>query len=148
MESQKAAIAKTLLAIARKYGKAYCTPSQAKINKLLRKRHHIKRSIRTLNRRLREMQDDGDFTRTRRHRRGKDGKMIFCSTLYTLGGKIFNWAYQESRFFAGVFSFFHVPKMAQYRDGTARYPSSVDNLARLITSVLQKGAPPAAINSG
>jgi len=147
MEYQRIAIRKTILAVSRKYGKAWCTPSQGFLLKKLRKRYHIKRSIRTLNRRLREMEDAGEFTRTMRTRRAPNGKKVRTSSLYRLGGRVFNWAYQERRFYSYVFSSFHLPKMAAYQDKTARDLSSCGSLDVLVGSVVHKGGPPAAIRS-
>ena len=70
------------------FDKLYCFPSQIKIIDLLEKRYSVKRSRRTLNRHLKEMERIGFIERTRRHRRDKVKGMIFKSTLYkiTLNG--------------------------------------------------------------
>lgn len=132
VESIKEGIAKTLLAVAKKYEKAYCYPSQKHILRLLKKRHWIEISIRTLNRYLREMEDEGYFSRVRRLRCGEGGKIVFCSTLYKIGGKLFNWAYKEVSWGKNLFSLFRLPKMAQYETQRVRYPSLVDKLQPLL----------------
>jgi hypothetical protein len=64
---------------------------------------------------------------------GPDGKPIFCSTLYKFTGKMFNWAYSLGKAFKNVFSFFRVPKWAQYQLSQKQVSSpvpaaSVENL--------------------
>lgn len=139
MQSQKEAILKVLLYIAKKYQKAYCYPSQERIRVLLAKYQKIRISTRTLNRRLREMELDGYFGRTRRHRRGDDGRMVFCSTLYRLMGRAFNEVYGWGKLVGSFFSFFHLPKLAQYRATTARDRGSCGSLAGLVDKFLSKG---------
>ena len=147
MESQKEAILGTYFAVAQKYKKPYCYPAQAYTLVLLAKRHRIYISLRTLNRRLRELEDEGYIKRTRRHREGEGGKMIFNTTLTHLKARAFDWVSRSLMKAARVFTFFRLPKMALYRFKTARYPSAGDNLAGLITRFLSKGAPPAVFRT-
>lgn len=141
MVSQKVAILKTLFHVAFKYQKAYCYPSQVKILTLLKKHSHLKISRRTLNRRLSEMQSADYFTRTRRHREGEGGKILFNTTLYRLQGKAFNWLYGLGSLSKKFFSFFHAPKMAQYRNKTARDLSDGGSLGVLRPLLSSKGGP-------
>jgi hypothetical protein len=76
-----------LYAIAAKYGKSYCYPSQEKILELLKEHYDISISRRTLNRWLAFLEGEGYIFRTRRHSRGKDGQIHFQSTLYRFGKK-------------------------------------------------------------
>ena len=138
MGSIKEGIAKVLLAIAKKYEKAYCYPSQKHILRLLRKHQFIKISIRTLNRYLKEMEEEGYFSRVRRLRCGEGGKIVFCSTLYKLGGKLFNWVYKEVSWGKRIFSLFRLPKMAQYETHRVRYPSPVDKLPPLMEEFIHQ----------
>jgi hypothetical protein len=76
-----------LYAIAAKYGKSYCFPSQEKILELLKVHYDISISRRTLNRWLAFLEGEGYIFRTCRHSRGKDGQIHFQSTLYRFGKK-------------------------------------------------------------
>ena len=76
-----------LYAIAAKYGKSYCFPSQEKILELLKEHYDISISRRTLNRWLAFLEGEGYIFRTCRHSRGKDGQIHFQSTLYRFGKK-------------------------------------------------------------
>jgi hypothetical protein len=75
-----------LYAVLAKHGKSYCYPSQEKILELLNTHYGITISRRTLNRWLAAM--EGEYIhRTRRHRRGKDGRILFRTTLYQFSKK-------------------------------------------------------------
>src|SRR2546429_3424319 len=76
-----------LYAIAAKFGKTYCYPSQEKILELLKTHYDISISRRTLNRWLAFLEGEGYIFRTSRHSRGKDGQIHFQSTLYRFGKK-------------------------------------------------------------
>ena len=76
-----------LYAIAAKYGKSYCYPSQEKILELLKTHYDISISRRTLNRWLAFLEGEGYIFRTRRHTQGTDGGVSFKSTLYRFGKK-------------------------------------------------------------
>jgi len=140
IESQKEAILKTHAALCQKYGKAYHWATQRKELKLIAKWHHIKMSIRTLNRRLAELEEEGYISRTKRHTKGPNGKILFRSTLTKMGGRAFNWLYQQGHQAARFFSVFHLPKLAQYALNTAGYSSSVGYPAGLINSAPPEGA--------
>ncbi len=147
VKSQYEAIMETLFRIARKYQKAYCYPSQGRLLSLLRKYHHINISRRTLNRRLREMEDQGYFGRTRRHRRDDSGHMLFNSSLFRLMGRAFNWLYNLGAMAKGFFSFYRVPKLALYKSSTARDLSSGGKVADLAGQLFQKGGASRALSS-
>ena len=140
-------ILETYFIVAQKYQKPYCYPAQAYMLVLLAKYHKVFISLRTLNRKLRWLEDSGYIKRTRRHREGEGGKMIFNTTLTHLKARAFDWVSRGLLRAARVFSFFHLPKMALYRFKTARYPSAEDNLAGLITRFLSKGAPSAVFRT-
>lgn len=139
MESQSEAIVKTLFKVARKYQKPYCYPSQRRLLQLVRKYHGFRFSLRTLNRRLAELQRARYFTRVRRHRAGPGGRMVFNSTLYKLGGRAFNWVYGLGTWSAQVFSFYRLPKLAQYRSSTTRDLSLSGQVSGFVESILSKG---------
>jgi hypothetical protein len=87
MVSSSLQLLHALYAIAAKYGKSYCYPSQEKILELLKVHYDISISRRTLNRWLAFLEGEGYLFRTRRHSRGKDGQIHFHSTLYRFGKK-------------------------------------------------------------
>ena len=89
IEGPLQAVAETLCSVCSKYEKAYCYPSQETIIRLIDEYHGIKICRRTLNRILRWLEDRGYFKRTRRHRAGPNGKMLFATTMYELKKKIF-----------------------------------------------------------
>lgn len=141
MKSQKEAIMDTLLAVAMKYGKPYCFPSQDHILRLLRKRQHLRISKRTLNRRLSEMVGELYIERVRRIRDNGQGKPVFSSTLYKFTGRVFNQLASAGVRIARLFTFFRLPKMANYRFNTERDLSAVDNpLSKLLDQVLKGSA--------
>lgn len=108
------AVIRTLLEIGAYHGKGYAFPSQKKILKLSRKWSHIKMSRRTLNRVLKELENDGWFDRVRRHREGPDGKIVFASTLYKFKARCFSYVDGLGKFANRFFSRFRVPKVSQY----------------------------------
>ena len=76
------AIEDTMQGLMRKYGKSYCTPSREKIQELLARYHNINISLRTLDRRIKEMRALKMIDRTLRNKRGACGRMEFHSNLY------------------------------------------------------------------
>ena len=147
MESQKEAIVQTLFRVALKYSKAYCYPSQQRILGLLLKYRKLQISRRTLNRRLAELEAEGYFSRVRRHRAGDRGGMVFNSTLYKLGGRAFNWMYALARQANLFFSFYRVPKLAQYMFTTAGDLSSCGKPAVLTSQAFLEGTPSAVFRT-
>jgi hypothetical protein len=83
------AVLETIISICCKYGKAYCYPSQETIQRLTYERHGVMVCRRTINYVLRWLEDHGFFKRTRRHRAGPNGKILFATTMYTLKKKLF-----------------------------------------------------------
>lgn len=115
MISKQEAVLYTLFAVAKSHGKPYCFPSQAHICKLVGKFYKIDMSRRTLNRVLDRMVESKLITRIRRHQMLKSGGILFASTLYKFTGKAFNFLISLAKRVQGLFSFFRVPKWAQYR---------------------------------
>lgn len=114
MESQKEAILMTLIGVAKCHNKPYCFVSQNRQLELIKKFHSWNISRRTLNRRLKELEEEGYFVRVRRHQKAPDGHLLLRSTLYKFCGKLFNWLYGLKRWIGGIFRVFAVPKWAQY----------------------------------
>lgn len=77
-------IVNTIYQISKKYNKHYCFPSQITLQKILLKQYGIKRSISTINRWLRIVEDLGYIKRVRRIRKYSDGGYKFSTTLYFL----------------------------------------------------------------
>jgi len=114
LESQKESILLTLVGVAKCHNKPYCFVSQNRQLQLLSKYHSWNISRSTLNRRLKELEDEGYFIRIRRHKEGQDGKIQFASTLYKFKAKLFMWLHRIGRAIAKIFSFYRVPRVTQY----------------------------------
>lgn len=78
------AILKTFAGFQRTFGKDYCRPPQKVILRRLKEFHRIDISLRTLNRRLKELKEWGYLFRIVRHIRGKGVKMVCRATAYYL----------------------------------------------------------------
>jgi hypothetical protein len=115
MTSRREAVVMSLLGVAKKYQKFYCWVSQKRLEELIEKYHAIGLSNRTLNRDLRWLEDNGYISRLRRIRVDKQGKLVFCSTLYKFTGKLFNWLYRMGNRVKRLFSHFRLPKLADYQ---------------------------------
>ena len=115
MCSQYEAVLYTLLAVAKFHRKPYCYPSQKHMCKLALQFYKVQISRRTLNRILKKLEQSKLIERIRRHREGKDGKILFSSTLYKFKGKAFNYLIALGKRVQDLFCFFRVPKWAQYR---------------------------------
>ncbi len=115
IEGPLQAVAETLSSICSKYGKAYCYPSQETILRLMGEYHDIEISRRTLNRVLRWLEDHGYFKRTRRHRAGPNGRMIFATTMYELKKKLFIRLDSIKKWVDRVSSPLRVPLRSQYK---------------------------------
>lgn len=74
----------------RKHGKKYCFPAQITILKNLAMYGQVSMSIRTLNRRLRVLEDEKYIKRKRRIKKTADGRIQFKSTLYKLTKKAYS----------------------------------------------------------
>lgn len=77
----------TLNALNKKHKKFYSYPAQLTIMKLLAEFQGIKIEIATLNRWLRDIEDEGLINRVRRTRHDKKLGMVFQSTLYNITNK-------------------------------------------------------------
>jgi len=115
MTSRCEAVVISLLSVAKKHGKKYCWVSQNRLEELVIKYHKMAMSNRTLNRDLRWLEDNGYISRLRRIRVDPAGRMVFCSTLYKFKGKLFNWLYSVGNRVKRLFSFFRLPKWADYK---------------------------------
>ena len=74
----------TIYKISQKHGKHYCYPSQETLQSLLLKKYGIKRSIATINRWLRILEDLGYINRVRRILAKPSGGYSFKTTMYFL----------------------------------------------------------------
>jgi len=140
-------ILEAYLGTAQKYEKAYHYSSQKRTLGNIRKYSGLDFSIRTLNRKLRVLEDSGYISRKQRHLRDKDGTFRPGSTLTHLKARAFDWMARRLMKAARVFSFYRMPKMALNRFTTTRYQSPVGTLASLITSFFIKGAPSAVFRT-
>jgi len=120
------AILSTLAGVAIKHQKPYCYPSQRTILGLLKNYHGTPISRRTLNRRLKLLQNEAYFSRVRRIMRGKDGIMVFRSTLYKLGWKLFNYMGSLRKEVRAFFSFFRVPFLANHHPKGGEASTNLD----------------------
>lgn len=78
------AILKMLAGFQRTFGKNYCRPPQRLMLKRLKEFHGIEISLRTLNRRLKELREWGYLWKIVRHTRGVGVKMVCRATAYYL----------------------------------------------------------------
>ncbi len=78
------AILKMLAGFQRTFGKNYCRPPQRLMLKRLKEFHGIEISLRTLNRRLKELREWGYLWKIVRHTRGMGIKMFCRATAYYL----------------------------------------------------------------
>lgn len=82
--SQIMPVVNTIYKISNKYNNYYCYPSQKTLQKILFQQYGIKRSISTLNRWLRIIEDLKYIRRVRRVSNGPVGKYCFKTTMYFL----------------------------------------------------------------
>ena len=115
IEGPLQAVAETISSVCSKYGKAYCYPSQLTILRLVNEYHDIEISRRTLNRVLSWLEVHGYFKRTRRHRAGPDGRILFATTMYKLKKKLFMRLNSMKKWVERVSSPLRVPLRSQYR---------------------------------
>jgi len=115
IEGPLQAVAETLSSVCSKYGKAYCYPSQLTIMRLVDEYHGIEISRRTLNRILRWLEDHEYFKRTRRHRAGPNGRMLFGTTMYELKKKLFIRLNSIKNWVDRVSAPLRVPLRSQYK---------------------------------
>ena len=115
MDSRCECVVMSLLGIAKKYKGFYCFPSQKTILGCIEKYHGYGISIRSLNRDLRVLVDEGWIVRVRRIRRDSHGRLVFWSTLYKFTGKLFNWLHSLGNRVKRLFFHFRLPKLAQHQ---------------------------------
>ena len=115
IEGSLEAVAETVGSVAAKFGKGYCYPSQETIRRLLYERHGIDICLRTLNYILRWLERHGYFKRTRRHRAGPNGRILFATTMYTLKKKLFIRLNSIRKWIDRVSSPLRVQVRAEYR---------------------------------
>ena len=137
------AILKTYLKVAQKYKRPFCWQAQKYTLVLLAKYHQIHISLRTLNRRLRWLEDGNYIKRLQRGRRRPDGTFQPGSTLTTVLARSFWWLAREMKRTLKIFAFYRLPKMARNMFPTTDYQSLVDKLAFSEPSLIHKGAPSA-----
>lgn len=115
IEGPLQAVAETISSVCSKYGKAYCYPSQLTILRLVKEYHDIDISLRTLNRVLRWLEDHAYFKRTRRHRAGPNGRILFATTMYELKKKLFIRLNSIKKWVDRVSSPLRVPLRSKYK---------------------------------
>ena len=84
MTKNHEAILKMLAGFQRTFGRNYCRPPQRLMLKRLKEFHGIDISLRTLNRRLKELREWGYLWKIVRHTRGQGIKMVCRATAYYL----------------------------------------------------------------
>lgn len=77
--------------LAKKFGKNYCFPSQEKLLYLLNRFYGVSICRRTLNYHLSRLTTGGYIHRKRRITKGRDGVLLFKSTLYFLCKQAMRW---------------------------------------------------------
>jgi len=144
VEGPLQAVAETISSVCSKYGKAYCYPSQLTILRLVREYHDIDISVRTLNRVLRWLEDHRYFKRTRRHRAGPNGRILFATTMYELKKKLFIRLNSIKKWADRVSAPLRVPLRAKYKSHRKNEISSAysGNVGILWKSVLEGRASP------
>ena len=134
----------TLISVCAKYGKAYCYPSQETIRRLLDEYHGIEISRRTLNRVLRWLEDHGSFKRTRRHRAGPNGRILFATTMFELKKKLFIRLNLLKKWVERVSAPLRVPTRSQYRSIKRNeiFKEASGGVEILLKPVMRGGASP------
>jgi len=135
LRSQRAAILMMLVGVAKTHNKAYCWISQNRQLELLAKYHQWNISRRTLNRRLKELVEEGYIVRIRRHIKNGSGGIRFNSTLYKFTARVFVWLRRLGGFIRKALSFARVPYLSQHstlreEEINRRAPASVEILWR------------------
>ena len=115
MTAKKDAILFALAGVCRKYNKGYCYPTQQHILYLVYKWNKIQMCRSTLNLLLKELESEGWFERIRRHRRGRDGKILFGSTLYKLKLKLYKYMGSLKEWLEKFCNRFRVRNFGQYK---------------------------------
>lgn len=144
IEGVKAATMETLASVCSKYAKGYCFPSQRTILRLLKQYHGINICLRTLNYVLRWLEDHRYFKRTKRHRAGCNGQMIFDTTMYELKKKVYMRLDSMVKWANRVSSPLRVQVRAAYRsiERNEIFKQVAPNVDNLWKSTLEGAAPP------
>jgi len=127
MHAKAQAILKAIGFFCATNAKAYCYPSQETLLRVLDLHYGEPMARSTLNVHLSRLEQGRFFERVRRHRRGIEGAMIFCSTLYKFKGKAIKLLYQLYSDGEYLFRFFRVRSFGQYskdRQVSIRLPAS------------------------
>ena len=148
IESPLQAVAEALSSVCSKYEKAYCYPSQQTILRLIDSFHQIKISRRTLNYILRWLEDHKYFKRTRRHRAGPNGCMIFSTTMYELKKKLFIRLNSIKKWVDRVSPPLRVQIRAQYRSLKKNeiFKHVAGNVDKLLKCPLEGKPPPVSLH--
>lgn len=144
IEGPLQAVAETISSVCSKYGKAYCYPSQLTILRLVKEYHDIDISLRTLNRVLRWLEDHAYFKRTRRHRAGPNGRILFATTMYELKKKLFIRLNSIKKWVDRVSSPLRVPLRSKYKSRKKNEISTEasGDVEKMWKTVIKGGAPP------
>ena len=142
IEGPLQAVAETVSSVCSKYGKAYCYPSQLTILRLVKEYHDIDISLRTLNRVLRWLEDHGYFKRTRRHRAGPNGRILFATTMYELKKKLFIRLNSIKKWVDRVSSPLRVPLRSKYKSQRKNeiLKEASGDVGMVLKSVIKGGA--------
>lgn len=107
-------IVNTISAYQRQYNKRYCFPSQETILESLKLYHKIVICRRTLNYRLRKLEEAQIIYRIRRHHKDINGMLILKSTAYYLGVKFKAFMWKIKRFAFKIQQWCGVQEVAQH----------------------------------
>ena len=142
IEGPLQAVVETISSVCSKYGKAYCYPSQLTILRLVKEYHDIDISLRTLNRVLRWLEDHAYFKRTRRHRAGPDGRILFATTMYELKKKLFIRLNSIKKWAERVSSPLRVPLRSKYKSQRKNeiLKEASGDVGMVLKSVIKGGA--------
>lgn len=130
-------IVKVIVDHQNQFNKRYCIPSQSRILFCLKTFYQTEICIRTLNYRLRALEDNKVILRIRRHFQGDNGMMIFKSSAYYLGSAAMDFFKVIKRFACRTLNLCGLQRLAQYykksKDllfkDSARCGQVVDNLS-------------------
>jgi hypothetical protein len=144
IEAQKEAIKKTLIGIAKTHNKFYCYASRETLCLLLSRYHAVNVSVRTMTRRLHELQAEGYTVIQHRNWSEVNGSKKFRCNLYYLTKKLLLWVKKLGEYARKVFSHFREPTLAHYSYKPLRrdLEKASGNVEILWKSALGGGASP------
>ncbi len=102
----------TLRGLMERYEKRYVYPSQLTLLKLLRENHRRDISLRSLNRRLSEMESLGLISRIQRTIKAANGKRLYITSAYYLGAAVSAFLEKVIAPARRALSVFRLPKLA------------------------------------